>query len=145
MSQWFQWVLSAIALYLLVLFLISFYQRVYRSSYHHKASHLLLITANNQASIEWLIRSYRIANQLGSKEVQVTVLDTGSTDDTLRILKRIRFEFEQLEVVSLLDVPNKEEAIQHFVQLVRKEKRPFLVLDLRETDSHQENQKSTAL
>lgn len=142
MNQWYFWILSAATLYFAVHFSMWFYRKFFRSSYHHKASHLILITGNNQQSIEWLIRSYKVANRMGSNSIKVTVLDTGSTDDTLKIVNLLRKEFDQLELISLRDLPNTDEVIQHFVQMVGKEKKPFLVLDLRQESSDEQEQTS---
>lgn len=144
MYQLFQWIISFALAYVILLLALKLGQKIYQSSYHHKASHLILITQNNQRTIEGFIRSYMVAKRMDSKNIRITVVDTGSTDDTLKILKRIRFKIDQLEVISLQDTPNQEEAIHRIVQSARMEQSSVLVLDLRNSENQEEQEKTTA-
>jgi hypothetical protein len=67
------------------------YHRVRRSSGRgaRKQSHVVLITHNNQSQIEWYVRSLYFFSSLKGRPIDTTVLDEGSTDDTLRIVERL--------------------------------------------------------
>jgi hypothetical protein len=54
-----------------------------------KASHVVLITNNNQSQIEWYLRSLYFFSSFKGRRIDTTVLDEGSTDDTLRIVERM--------------------------------------------------------
>jgi hypothetical protein len=54
-----------------------------------KAAKILLITKNNQAQIEWYIRSMFFFSRLRGRDLTVTILDEGSTDDTGKIIERL--------------------------------------------------------
>lgn len=49
----------------------------------------LVITRNNQLQIEWYIRFLLFFSWLRAKNMNITILDEGSTDDTLAIVKRL--------------------------------------------------------
>ncbi|MFH5187576.1 glycosyltransferase family A protein [Paenibacillus sp. TAB 01] len=53
---------------------------------------VLLITHNNQAQIEWYIRSLYFFSRLKGRDIHVTLADEGSSDDTLAIAGRFRQE-----------------------------------------------------
>ncbi|MFC0212915.1 hypothetical protein ACFFK0_10620 [Paenibacillus chartarius] len=54
-----------------------------------KKSHVVLITHNNQSQIEWYVRSLYFFSSLQGRRIDTTVLDEGSTDDTLQIVERL--------------------------------------------------------
>jgi hypothetical protein len=54
-----------------------------------KAVKVLLITKNNQTQIEWYIRSLFFVSRLRGRELSATILDEGSTDETLKIIERL--------------------------------------------------------
>lgn len=106
--------------------------------YHHKASHLVIITGNSQQSIEWLIRSYHLAHFFrGSKmkKGRITCLDMGSSDDTLQILEKLKQKYDHLDVFSY-KLSSEEELTEWLKAEQQKEK--VVVLDLRDTDDEKE-------
>jgi hypothetical protein len=54
-----------------------------------KAVKVLLVTKNNQTQIEWYIRSLFFVSRLRGRELSATVLDEGSTDETVKIIERL--------------------------------------------------------
>ncbi|NHN33859.1 hypothetical protein [Paenibacillus agricola] len=58
-----------------------------------KAVRVWLITNNNQLQMEWFIRYLHFSSWLKGKDIQMTIADQGSTDDTLAIVERLRFEY----------------------------------------------------
>lgn len=55
---------------------------------NHRNYHYFIIVKNGQEMIEWLIRSISIASFIEGKQKKITVIDLGSTDDTLAIMER---------------------------------------------------------
>jgi hypothetical protein len=125
----------------LVVFMVFLYRRLVtfgKGLYHHKASHLVIITNNSQQSIEWLIRSYHLANFLragGLKKGRITCLDMGSSDDTLLILQRLKQKYDQLDVFS--HKLSSEEELTEWLRAEQK-KEKVVVLDLRDIDEDRE-------
>ncbi|TYP75716.1 hypothetical protein [Paenibacillus methanolicus] len=50
-----------------------------------KAEHYVLLAGNEQQRMEWYMRGLRRYSHRSGKEVQVTIIDRGSEDDTVRI------------------------------------------------------------
>ena len=84
-----EWVLWGLVLYGSLWFLLKGYRCSMLLRYEPAASHLVVVTRNNQSSIEWVIRSFFFWSWLSGRTCQVSCLDTGSSDDTLVILEAI--------------------------------------------------------
>lgn len=54
-----------------------------------KATKVFLITHNNQTQIEWYIRSLFFFSRLRGRNLTATILDEGSTDETIKIIERL--------------------------------------------------------
>jgi hypothetical protein len=54
-----------------------------------KKARVLLITKNNATQIEWYIRSLFFFSKLKGREIAATILDEGSTDETMKIIERL--------------------------------------------------------
>lgn len=80
---------AIIACYLLTAVLLHTYGRQFRRRKGRKSSHVVLITKNNQTQIEWYVRSLYFFSKFKGRQIDTTVLDEGSTDDTLRIVERL--------------------------------------------------------
>ncbi|MBB3110502.1 hypothetical protein FHS18_002569 [Paenibacillus phyllosphaerae] len=61
-----------------------------------REAHYVLVAGNEEERMEWYMRALRQHAYVHGKELQVTVLDDGSRDDTLRIAKL--FEREGMKV-----------------------------------------------
>lgn len=61
--------------------------------------HYILMTRDNQLQIEWYIRSLFFFSRVKGRHIIVTIVDEGSTDDTLEIAVRLAKEYA-LNVVS---------------------------------------------
>lgn len=72
---------------LAVLAVHAYYRRTRRSA--RASSHVVLVTKNNQSSIEWYLRSLFFFSKVRGRVISTTVLDEGSTDDTLRIVRKL--------------------------------------------------------
>jgi hypothetical protein len=70
-----------------VLAVHAYYRRSRRA--RGKASHVVLVTKNNQSSIEWYLRSLFFFSKMRGRAISTTVLDEGSTDDTLHIVRKL--------------------------------------------------------
>jgi hypothetical protein len=62
------------------------YSRLFR---REKAFHIVMMTNHAGSSIEWHLRSIAFMSLLGARNTVVTVLDEGSTDETVRIAERL--------------------------------------------------------
>lgn len=51
--------------------------------------HYVLITCNHQNQIEWVIRSLLFFSQFKGRPIFISVIDEGSSDDTLAIIARL--------------------------------------------------------
>jgi hypothetical protein len=69
-----------------------FYRR--RHVDDRQITYFLLITYNNQLQVEWYIRSLHFFSRLKGREIRVSFMDEGSTDDTLPIIERFCREDE---------------------------------------------------
>ncbi|WP_124728445.1 hypothetical protein [Staphylospora marina] len=112
-------------------------------SYHNKAVHLVILTRNSQHSIEWMIRSYHFWNGAKGKKGAMTCIDTGSTDDTLLILERLKQRYPELEVIRFGPVDG-EDAIHEWLQNQDQNREKLIVLDLREPEADRENERHPA-
>lgn len=70
-----------------VLAVHAWYRRTRRSA--KVSSHVVLVTKNNQSSIEWYLRSLFFFSKVRGRTISTTVLDEGSTDDTLDIVRKL--------------------------------------------------------
>jgi hypothetical protein len=70
-----------------VILLHMYYRWSRRTS--RKSSHVVLITRNNQTQIEWYIRSLYFFSRFKGRDIATTIMDEGSTDETVAILERL--------------------------------------------------------
>lgn len=54
-----------------------------------EAPRAVLVTRDAGASVEWHLRMLALARWLGARDMRVTVIDEGSSDETLRIVERL--------------------------------------------------------
>jgi hypothetical protein len=62
-----------------------------------ESTHYVLYTLDNQLHIEWIIRSLVLFYWLQGKSISITIIDEGSSDDTLAILSLLS-KHHQLDV-----------------------------------------------
>ncbi|MCI3921358.1 hypothetical protein MO973_24635 [Paenibacillus sp. TRM 82003] len=72
------------------------------------ASHAVIVTRDVGLSVEWHLRAFAFAQWLQAKHTRITVVDEGSTDETVRIVRRLigamRADWEFVEAGSTGDV-----------------------------------------
>lgn len=134
------WILWGVILYIGLYLLIKQISKFYGDVYHNKAVHLIILTYNSEYVIEYMIWSYHFWNK--GKKGRITCLDTGSTDDTLAILERLKLRYPSLEVVHLHPMVDAEEAVQEWLERQGENKEECLVLDLRESEFYQSKKNS---
>ncbi len=100
---------GAIALSIIVI--NSIFQRVKSEKSKLK---LILLVKDNEEAIEGIIRNIFAGNFLRKviPESKLTVLDMGSTDETLKILGKLKCEYEQLELLSMAEKDNAFEGFE---------------------------------
>lgn len=74
--------------------------------------HYILRTYNNQLQIEWFIRTLYFFSRVKGRTITVTLVDEGSTDDTLMIVSRLSFE-HQLTICKELDWDGEKWVREH--------------------------------
>ncbi len=62
------------------------YHRMNANNIDFESKHYVLYTLNNQLHIEWIIRSLVVCYWLQGKSISITIIDEGSSDDTLAII-----------------------------------------------------------
>lgn len=81
--------------------------------FRREAVHIVLMTNQVGSSIEWHLRSISLMSWLRSRDTTVTMLDEGSTDDTVRIAKRLaRSSRLRWNVVSVSSTEEAEEWLE---------------------------------
>ncbi|WP_442602602.1 glycosyltransferase family A protein [Paenibacillus sp. KN14-4R] len=58
---------------------------------------VIVVTSNNQQQVEWVLRSLFFSSWLRGRTISATIIDTCSTDDTLKIIERLAYQYS-LEV-----------------------------------------------
>jgi len=53
------------------------------------ASHVVIVTRDVGLSVEWHLRTFAFAQWMQAKHTKITVVDEGSTDDTIPIVERL--------------------------------------------------------
>lgn len=137
-----QWLWLGMIILIVALFTMFFlYKRIaliFAGFYHNKAAHLFFVTKNSQSEIEWRIWSYFFWNKMFGKKGVVTCIDTGSTDDTLKILHRLKTRYPRLFVIKLHPTVTIEEAIQQSLEKHQHTNKEMIVFDLQEGESEKE-------
>jgi len=140
------WVWLGVLILLIALITVFFlYKRIaliFTGFYHSKATHLIFITKNSQSEIEWRIWSYFFWNQITGKKGVVTCIDTGSSDDTLKILNRLEARYPRLYVHKLHPTVTIKEAIQQALEKHHHTIDDMIVLDLQETEPKKQEKHS---
>lgn len=133
-----EWVLLGTSILLAILFTMFFlYKRIasiFAGFYYNKASHLVIVTQNSQHEIEWKIWSYFFWNRIIGKKGVITCIDTGSKDDTLKILRRLKVHYSRLDVVKLHPTISLKDAIQAALERHNHSSKEMIVLDLQELE-----------
>ncbi|KIL40645.1 hypothetical protein SD70_12050 [Gordoniibacillus kamchatkensis] len=81
---------AIMACYLMAVVLVHAYGRLMIGRKNgRKPAHVVLITNNNESQIEWYVRSLYFFSKFRGRQIDTTVLDEGSTDDTLRIVEKL--------------------------------------------------------
>ncbi len=104
-----------------------------RSGSGKGTKHLVVISADSQATIEWWVRSYVFWNWVRGEVCRCTCIDLGSTDDTLAILQRLKRRFSWIEV-RRFNAADRECPSDQLIPERLQEVRPA-VLDLRQLDN----------
>jgi hypothetical protein len=103
-----------LALYGAVYLVIGFVDSIRkRFKNENKSIKFILLVKNQEGCIEGIIRDIFIGNSLGGLITQdsFTVLDMGSTDETLKILEKLKRDYQYLNV---LNYEEKNEIFKYF-------------------------------
>lgn len=64
-----------------------------------ETTYIALITHNNELQIEWYLRSLIFFSWLRGRHIAIAILDEGSTDDTLGIIKRLTQDSGRVQAI----------------------------------------------
>lgn len=121
-----KWVLWGLALYGSLWLLVTGFARSMLLRFEPSGTHLVLVTRNSQGSIEWVVRSFFFWNWLSGRMCQVSCLDTGSSDDTLIILKRLKQRYPWIRIRSVSEHQLADQMAEEGADMERA-----IVMDLR--------------
>mgnify|MGYP001382455502 CR=1 FL=1 len=96
-----EWVLWGLALYGSFWTLFVGLARLMLLRFEPAGTHLVVVTRNSQGSVEWVVRSYFFWSWLSGRTCQISCLDTGSSDDTMKILKRLKHRYPWIRIQSV--------------------------------------------
>ena len=96
-----EWVLWSLALYGFLWFLFAGFARFMLLRFEPTGTHLVVVTRNSQRTVEWVVRSYFYWSWLRGRACQISCLDTGSSDDTLMILRRLKYRYPWISIRSV--------------------------------------------
>lgn len=99
---------------LIIAVLLGSIWRLYLKSWKKVTKHLIVISANSQATIEWWVRSYVFWNWIHGTPCRCTCIDLGSSDDTVTILERLQRRFDWIEV-RRWDAMDRERPVEQLI------------------------------
>lgn len=103
------------------------YRRLQSNQKQAEQTHYVLITSNHGFILEWIIRALSLDASLRGKTHQITVVDYGSSDETLLLLNRI-FDIAGIE----LDIIAGDESLSYFNVSGKWELEDIKYFDLRQ-------------
>ncbi|OYD08055.1 hypothetical protein [Paludifilum halophilum] len=108
-----------------------FIARIFCYPIRPDAARLVMVTENSQGSVEWVIRSFFFWKFLSGQPCQVTCLDTGSFDDTCRILFRLQKSYPALTACDDCRNLSEDELREKIDRVVQNGNSSAAVIDLR--------------
>lgn len=103
------------------------YRRLQSNQKQAEQTRYVLITSNHGFILEWIIRALSLDASLRGKTHQITVVDYGSSDETLLLLNRI-FDIAGIE----LDIIAGDESLSYFNVSGKCELEDIKYFDLRQ-------------
>ncbi|SDW43570.1 hypothetical protein SAMN05444487_103144 [Marininema mesophilum] len=91
-------ILWTVVVYGVLRYLSVLFSGIFSYSSHSDTKRLVLMTENSQGSIEGVIRSYFLRQQLLGCKAEVVCVDTGSSDDTQSILTKLQQRYPSMEI-----------------------------------------------
>lgn len=103
------------------------YRRLQSNQKQAEQTHYVLITSNHGFILEWIIRALSLDASLRGKTHQVTVVDYGSSDETMLLLDRL-FDIAGIE----LDIMAGDESLSYVHVNGMREWEDMKYIDLRQ-------------
>jgi hypothetical protein len=103
------WILWLMALYGITACWIQIYTWLHYPG-EKKAIHYYINTYNSQAKIEWMIRSLSRLAKLEGRSFYFYIIDSGSEDDTMRIVEKLNRHGYQIQVLSYYSTVNDSDS-----------------------------------
>jgi hypothetical protein len=117
------WIAGMYALGLVFIHLVYYFQRK-----EVKQTYFVFITNNNQAHIEWYLRSLQFFSWLRGRSIMITIFDEGSTDETIPIV------FKLAEESNAIDVYESTAELNDFIK--NNQNHPMIILELSQLEPH---------
>ncbi|MFV9510499.1 hypothetical protein [Tepidibacillus sp. LV47] len=96
--------------------------------------HYLILAKDNQSIIEWVIRSLWFNECTDGKPIKITIMDFGSSDDTLEIIHRLTYKSFQVRVIQVKEMTEMEMNIGRIVEEIRGNGEQVQIIDLMDYD-----------
>lgn len=94
--------------------LVTLFYRIFHFPLRIRSGRLVLVTRNNQGTIEWIVRSFFFWRRISGKpDDDLICLDAGSLDDTGPILLRLEQRYPGMKVCLYPDDVPEQELKQH--------------------------------
>lgn len=85
MIEWLLWIVGIYGFCVAVVHAVYAYQR--RRGVEPRTTYFVLLTQNNETTIEWYLRSLVFVSWLRARHIAIVVFDEGSTDETMAIIR----------------------------------------------------------
>jgi len=93
--------------------------------------HYCIISSNNQQRIEWYVRYIDFLRKVQGRNIILTVVDIGSTDDTKSILNKFWHYTNKIDHLYLLNSEEEANLLPSILTNFAKENSNILYIDLR--------------
>ncbi|WP_419875581.1 hypothetical protein [Candidatus Pristimantibacillus sp. PTI5] len=103
----FELLLLVIGCYALAALSVHLAYRIWRGR-QQSSKHYVLVAGDRQKNMEWYVRSLFYFSRRMGKDVQLTIVDRGVTDETLAIVERLARDGKEVRVHSKGTVPITE-------------------------------------
>ncbi|MEV5029671.1 hypothetical protein [Paenibacillus sp. LPE1-1-1.1] len=103
----FELLLLVIGCYALAALSVHLAYRIWRRR-QQSSKHYVLVAGDRQKNMEWYVRSLFYFSRRMGKDVRLTIVDRGVTDETLAIVERLARDGKEVRVHTKGTAPNTE-------------------------------------
>lgn len=110
------WIVGCYGLAVAVVHLVYRFQNKLRGEKPAPWIHVVIVSHNDERHMEWIIRAYCWFAWLKGRRLKFTVVDQGSTDDTMTIISKLVHRSDEMSDTEVIHVNNRserEEVLRH--------------------------------